>query len=907
MSLPCALFVVRDHRDAIIKSWLRPMTSAARDAQESEAAGVLRALSADYPDVSIAGFCYGADGLCLNVSDIIEALGASQRGRASVVYRRLTRAAGEAPKPRSGFSFRGGKSSYSQWFKEARAVPRRQQNSYAPFTYVYRDARDGALNQMTAFLPSADPKPALAELIASETWWEPVALLEGAARADFTHQPSDDSFIEPVLEQGEPMRRLYQLDPPPEGEGDGKSGDAAPQTPPAQKRPAPGPHMVADKLAEILMRFAIERAVALGHIPPAMRESGVDPIEAFRSYLLTKRPLIVIETVHYEIASNIGKVVAAIAGLRPKTERRAGGDIIAAPERQARVVLFEKSTFERTFNDGEKELDNRLRMLAQQGDIGVVVADSVTALPAAIRLNRDLELRLPDVSGPVRAAVLTTLFGREAVSSPEDDTWSRYASMLDFEKVAFAGITGRQAVEDLAERVRGRLTRMGASKGMRLEDIHGLGAAKQQAETFIADMTAYLSGRIPWSELDRGMLLVGPPGTGKTMLAKAMSKESGIRFIHASAAEWQATSHLGEHIQAIRNSFSMARRFAPAILFVDEFDSIGRRGHGGQNEFYHTAVVNCVLEELQGFEDREGVVVIAATNRVESVDPALRRAGRLDRVVEVHYPTVDALEKIYGYYIGEQKKIGLEHGPINLRELARLTFGQTGADVELYVRGAARRARNRAVHGQPAVITQADFAAEIMKSPVGESGAIRLSEEEMKRVAVHESGHALIKLTGPDKGDTISFLSIAPRADGTLGFVYSGPDERHTRTRDELCEIVRVLFGGRAAESVVYGEWEVSSGSGGPSPYADLAQATRLVTAMATQYGFSKKGGLFWRQKDTLPGALEEEIAAELDRLYKETKLRVQRNKKVLDKITALLLERQEITGEELREILKRR
>jgi len=172
---------------------------------------------------------------------------------------------------------------------------------------------------------------------------------------------------------------------------------------------------------------------------------------------------------------------------------------------------------------------------------------------------------------------------------------------------------------------------------------------------------------------------------------------------------------------------------------------------------------------------------------------------------------------------------------------------------------------------------------------------------------VHEAGHALIKLTGPDKGETISFLSIAPRADGTLGFVYSGPDERHTRTRDELCEIVRVLFGGRAAESIVYGEWEVSSGSGGPSPYADLAQATRLVSAMATQYGYSKKGGLFWRQKDTLPAALEEEIAAELDRLYKETKLRVQRNKKTLDRIAQLLLERQEITGEELREILKRR
>jgi ATP-dependent Zn protease len=576
------------------------------------------------------------------------------------------------------------------------------------------------------------------------------------------------------------------------------------------------------------------------------------------------------------------------------------------PERaQPRVVLFEKADFERGYNEADKELDNRLRSLVQQGDIGVVVTDALAALPGALRLNRDLELRLPDIAGPVRAAVLTALFGTEAHSGPADDSWSRYASALDFEKIAFAGLKGQAAVRDLADRVKSRLQRMGATKGMRLADIHGLGEAKTQAEIFIADIESYLKGTIPWSEVDRGMLLVGPPGTGKTMLAKAISKETGVRFIHASASEWQASSHLGEHIQSIRNSFSMARRFAPSILFIDEFDSIGRRGHGGQNEFYHTAVVNCVLEELQGFEDREGVVVVAATNRAEGVDPALKRAGRLDRLVEVHYPTIDALEKIYAYYIAEQKKIDLEHGALNLRELARLTFGQTGADVELYVRGAARRARMRASQGGSAKITQDDVVAEIMKSPTGESGAVRLSPEEMRRVAIHEAGHALIRLTGPDKGELMSFLSITPRSDGTLGFVFNAPDERHTRTRAELNEMVRVLFGGRAAESVVFGEGAISSGSGGPSPSADLAQATRLVTAMAAQYGFSQKGGLFWRDK-ALPAKVEAEVRRELDKLYKETRARIQQNRRLLDKIVKILLEKQEITGPELRAMLGR-
>jgi cell division protease FtsH len=271
----------------------------------------------------------------------------------------------------------------------------------------------------------------------------------------------------------------------------------------------------------------------------------------------------------------------------------------------------------------------------------------------------------------------------------------------------------------------------------------------------------------------------------------------------------------------------------------------------------------------------------------------------------VHYPTIDALEKIYAYYIAEQKKLDLEHGPLTLRELARLTFGQTGADVELYVRGAARRARMRASQGGSAKIMQDDIVAEIMRSPTGESGAVRLSPEEMRRVAIHEAGHALIRLTGADKGETISFLSITPRSDGTLGFVFNAPDERHTRTRDELCEMVRVLFGGRAAESVVFGEKSISSGSGGPSPHADLAQATRLVTAMAGQYGFSRQGGLVWRS-DALPAKVEAEVRRELARLYAETRQRIAKHRRLLDKVVSILLEKQEITGPELRALLGR-
>lgn len=859
MSQHFALFCARDHRDVVIRSWLRPL--AGGEGEGGEALGVRESMLGDADpaaELVLTGQGFGPR--------LLDAGALATQQHASRIRQAL---AGLRFEPRA-------------WYAQAGDVPARARAHYGAFTYVYRDRRDGEVARMRIFLPRK-LGPALAAFLKEHAQFEPIALLEGHGALE----PVSPGALrdDPSTFASGPLRKVLDA-----GED-------------SETLARPTPEAVADMLAGILTRAGITSFVETGGLGQDDDDGG-EPLTRFSRFLLKNRPLILMETVHAELAPNIGMVVTSLLSTRT---RGAPPALHSDGRAQPRIVLIDGATLAYGFGEGDKEINSRLRALAQAGDIGLVVVDSFTTVPLGLRHNRDIEIRLPEIVGPLREAVLTALFGADARSKPADDSWARYATTLDFEKVAFAGVRGAAAVADLSMRVKSRLERMGAAKGLRLAEIEGLGAAKEQAEIFLADLEAFLNGRIPWSEVDRGLLLIGPPGVGKTMLAKAISKEAGVRFIQASAAEWQASSHLGEHIQAIRNSFSLARRFAPSILFIDEFDSIGRRGSDAQNEFYHTAVVNCVLEELQGFEDREGVMVIAATNRPDAVDPALKRAGRLDRTVEIHYPTIDALEHIYRYYVGEQKKLGFEHGTLNFKELARLTFGQTGADVEVYVRGAARRARMRAGNSGAAVVSQQDFIAEIMKSPAGGSGALRLGEAEMRRTAVHEAGHALVQLAGPTRGANISYLSITPRADGTLGFVFNAPDERYTRTRRELDEFVRVLMGGRAAESVVYGEGNVSSGAGGASPAADLAQATTLLRSMAAHYGFSRRGGLVWRADEPLPNDVDKEVRRVLDRLYGETRRRIRRHRGLLNRIVRVLLARQEITGTELRRLLGRR
>jgi ATP-dependent Zn protease len=429
-----------------------------------------------------------------------------------------------------------------------------------------------------------------------------------------------------------------------------------------------------------------------------------------------------------------------------------------------------------------------------------------------------------------------------------------------------------------------------------MNDLHGLGEARQIAQDLIADIGAAQAEQIPWSAVDRGLLLIGAPGTGKTTLARAIAKECGVKFVVASAADWQSAGHLDAHLRAMRADFAEARRYAPAILFIDEIDSIGSREQvAGENALYHTEVINALLAEIQGIDSTGSVIVIGATNYVENVDPALRRAGRLDQVVEIPLPNIEGLEKIFGYYLSRYEAEGGVLGPdVDARSLAEMAFGLNAADVEFFVRGGARRARRAS---RP--VAQVDLMAEVTRRPRRPDSAPLLTPDEMHRVAVHEAGHTVARLISSTGGADLAFASIVPRLDGSLGFTASVPANTRVLTRRTMLEQLETVLGGRAAEEVVFGADDIGAGAGGPASNSDLAVATRLATLIVCQSGLGDDGLLRWTTEPT--PEQEDKIDDVIGEAYRSIRTRLQACRSLLDHVAAALEDKQELSGNELR------
>ena len=361
-------------------------------------------------------------------------------------------------------------------------------------------------------------------------------------------------------------------------------------------------------------------------------------------------------------------------------------------------------------------------------------------------------------------------------------------------------------------------------------DVAGVDEAKEELVeiiNFLKDPKGYgrLGGRVP-----KGILLVGPPGTGKTLLARAVAGEAGVPFFSISGSEF-VEMFVGVGAARVRDLFEQARQMAPAIIFIDELDSLGRArgayGMGGHDEKEQT--LNQLLAELDGFDPKSGVVLLAATNRPEILDPALLRAGRFDRQVLVDRPDKLGREQILAVHL---KKVSLDTD-VKPEQIAALTPGFTGADLANLVNEAALLATRRSGTS----VTMDDFNNAIERVVAGLEKRNRLlNPEERRVVAFHELGHALVALALPGT-DEVHKISIIPRGIGALGYTIQRPTEdRFLMRQAELENKMAVLLGGRAAEQVVFSE--ISTGASD-----DIIRATDLARAMVLRYGMSEALG----------------------------------------------------------------
>ncbi|MBM3578919.1 MAG: ATP-dependent zinc metalloprotease FtsH [Alphaproteobacteria bacterium] len=362
-------------------------------------------------------------------------------------------------------------------------------------------------------------------------------------------------------------------------------------------------------------------------------------------------------------------------------------------------------------------------------------------------------------------------------------------------------------------------------------DVAGVDEAKEELQeivSFLRDPATHgrLGARIP-----KGILLVGPPGTGKTLLARAVAGEAGVPFFSITGSEF-VEMFVGVGAARVRDLFAQARASAPSIIFIDELDALGRaRGisalGGGHDEKEQT--LNQLLSELDGFDPSSGVVLLAATNRPEVLDPALLRAGRFDRQISVDRPDKNGRVAILNVHL---KKIKLEEG-LDPTQIAALTPGFTGADLANLVNEAAVLATRR--HAQ--AVSLDDFVAAVERIIAGPEKRKRLlNPRERRIVAYHEMGHAIVAMALPET-DPIKKVSIIPRGMGALGYTMQMPTEdRYLMTRTELLNRITVLLGGRAAEMAIFGEATTGAAD-------DLQRATEMARAMVARYGMAPEIG----------------------------------------------------------------
>ena len=443
-------------------------------------------------------------------------------------------------------------------------------------------------------------------------------------------------------------------------------------------------------------------------------------------------------------------------------------------------------------------------------------------------------------------------------------------------------------------------------QSIRFSDVAGEDEAKESLQEIVTYLKNPGMYKDIGATMPKGILLVGPPGTGKTMLAKAVAGESNVPFFSISGSEF-VELFVGMGASKVRDLFKQAKEKAPCIVFIDEIDAIGGKrnasGMGGNDEREQT--LNQLLTEMDGFEGNSGVIILAATNRPENLDPALLRPGRFDRRVPVELPDLQGREDILKVHA---KKVKTD-GNIDFSMIARMASGASGAELANIVNEAALKA----VRERRNCVTQKDLedSIEVVFAGYQKKNAI-LSDEEKKTVSYHEVGHALVAALQTHSAP-VQKITIIPRTSGALGYTMQVEEGNHyLYTKEELENRIATFTGGRAAEEVVFGR--ITTGASN-----DIEQATKIARAMISQYGMSDDfdmvamesinnkylgGDASLACSDTTASQIDQQVVALIKKQHDKAKKLLEDHREDLDRIANYLYEKETITGEEFMDIL---